>query len=109
ATTPIRTVDGWRATKARAAVLAASIRVGFTSAAAMLFEVSMARITVPSRLGVRTVVVGRASATINTASATAKKANGTWRRHLARPSNVVVTNPWAARPVARADRRRRIL
>ena len=72
----------------------------------MLFDTSMARITVPSRRGVRTVTIGRAMATTSTASAAAKKANGRWRRHLARPSNAVVTSPCWARAVARADRRR---
>ena len=40
ATTPIRIEDGWRSTNARAAVLAASIRVGLRSSAAMLPETS---------------------------------------------------------------------
>ena len=48
ATTPIVMPEGWRATKSFAATLAASIRVGFRSVAAMLPETSKARMTVPS-------------------------------------------------------------
>ena len=51
ATTPISTESGWRSTKARAAALAASIRVGSRSSARMLFDTSKARITVPSTWG----------------------------------------------------------
>ena len=51
ATTPISTLGGWRSTKRRAAALAASMRVGSMSSAAMLPETSKARITVPSIRG----------------------------------------------------------
>ena len=51
ATTPIRTDGGWPATKSRAAALAASIRVGVRSSAAMLPETSKARMTVPFDAG----------------------------------------------------------
>ena len=63
ATTPICTVSGCCSTKSRAAALAASMRVGFRSSAAMLPETSNARMTVPSTLGRLTTVCGRASAT----------------------------------------------
>ena len=63
ATTPIRIEDGWRSTNARAAALAASIRVGLRSSAAMLPETSNERMTVPSTRGTLTTLCGRASAT----------------------------------------------
>ena len=66
ATTPIRTVAGWFATKVRAAALAASIRVGVRSVAAMLPETSKARMTVPSSLGTLTTLCGRAMANTRT-------------------------------------------
>ena len=70
ATTPIRTVGGWRSTNARAAALAASIRVGGRSVAAMLPDTSKARMTVPSTRGTLTTACGRASAMTRTASPT---------------------------------------
>ena len=51
ATTPTITPGGWRSTKSSVAALAASIRVGFRSSAAMLPETSKARMTVPSARG----------------------------------------------------------
>src|SRR5512140_3684196 len=48
ATTPISTVVGWRLMKSIAAALAASMRVGVRSVAAILPETSKARMTVPS-------------------------------------------------------------
>src|SRR6516162_8463571 len=62
ATTPILTVGGWRWTNASAAAFAASIRVGAMSVAAMLFETSKSRITVPSTRGTLTTAWGRAIA-----------------------------------------------
>ena len=61
ATTPILIELGCFSMKARAATLAASIRVGWRSLAFMLFETSKARITVPSRSGTGRLTVGRAS------------------------------------------------
>ena len=58
ATTPILIVRGCFSTKARAATLAASIRLGSRSLARMLFETSNARITVPSRSGTGRLTVG---------------------------------------------------
>ncbi len=60
-TVPMRTELGWPSMNASAAVLAASIRVGATSVAAMLPETSNARMTVPSRRGTPMTLCGRAS------------------------------------------------
>ena len=66
ATTPIATVFGWASTKALAAALAASNRVGCKSVAAMLPETSNVRMTVPSNRGRLTTLCGRARATTRT-------------------------------------------
>ncbi len=87
ATTPIVTLDGWRATKSSAAALAASIRVGARSVAAMLAETSKARMTVPSCLGRATTAWGLARATDMTTSPQRKSAGGTrFRRRISRPA-----------------------
>ena len=54
----MRTLVGCRSTNAFAAALAASIRVGATSVAAMLPDTSNARITVPSKRGTPTHCLG---------------------------------------------------
>ena len=101
ATTPISTESGWRSTKARAAVLAASIRVGSRSSARMLFDTSKARITVPSRRGSPTLTSGRPKATTKSTRAPRNSANGTWRSRLARRAAGVGANPCAASSAAR--------
>jgi hypothetical protein len=80
ATTPTNTLDGWRSTKSRAASLAASIRDGFRSSAAMLPDTSNARMTTPSIRGRLTTVCGRASETIRIVSDNRKSAGGMCRR-----------------------------
>ena len=60
-TIPMRTEPAGRSMNASAAVLAASIRVGATSVAAMLPETSNARRTVPSSRGTPMTLCGRAS------------------------------------------------
>ena len=104
ATTPILIDLGCRSTKARAADFAASIRVGSRSLAFMLFETSNARITVPSRSGRATFMVGRARAKASSPSAATKKANGTWRRTRARRAAPVGTSPSEASRAARSAR-----
>ena len=76
ATTPILIVAGCCSTKARAAALAASIRVGSRSSAAMLLETSKARITVPSTRGSETFAWGRASPKSRKINATRKRRKG---------------------------------
>ena len=79
-TTPTRTPGGCLSTKARAAALAASRRVGSRSVARMDPETSMVRITVPSWAGRVTTETGRAMARIMTAKPAMNRAGGTWRR-----------------------------
>jgi hypothetical protein len=80
ATTPIWTVGGWRSMNERAAALAASMRVGVKSVAAMLPDTSNARMTVPSKRGTLTAAWGRASATTPIASPTNTSAGATCDR-----------------------------
>ena len=108
ATTPMRTSDGWRSTNARAAALAASMRVGLTSSACMLFETSKARITVPSRRGVCTSSWARAMPTTRRVRAGDEEGE----RHVAphpHPSIAARSprGPAAASAAARCARRRR--
>ncbi len=97
ATTPILIELGCFSTKARAATLAASIRVGLRSLARMLFETSKARITVPSRSGTGRLTVGRARPNTTSAIPAAKSANGMWRRRRRRLA-VVGTRPFGRQP-----------
>ena len=62
ATTPMRTFSGCSATNCLAAFCAATRRLGSTSVARMLPEMSMARITVSCCVGSVIVACGRASA-----------------------------------------------
>ena len=84
ATIPIRTDGGCRATKARAAALAASRRVGSTSVAAMLPETSKARTTVPSSRGTPMTLSGRASETTRIVTPAIMQRAGMRRVHRAR-------------------------
>ena len=83
----------------------------------MLFDTSKARMTVPSRTGRATFIVGRASAKASSPSAAAKSANGMWRRDAAplrgrrrhepfggEPGRAVGAQP--ERPPVREDERR---
>jgi hypothetical protein len=81
ATTPMRTVGGWRATNARAAALAASIRVGARSSAAMLPETSKTSMTVPSTRGTLTTACGRAIAITTRKRPRRRQAAGIRRRN----------------------------
>jgi hypothetical protein len=80
ATTPTRTFSGCSETNCLAAFCAATRRLGSTSVARMLPEMSIARITVSCCVGSVMVVCGRASASSMAASASRKKAGGMWRR-----------------------------
>ena len=68
ATTPVSTLLGWASTNATAAFFAASSRVGATSVAPMLFETSIATITVPAARVTGTDAAGPAKATASAAS-----------------------------------------
>ena len=105
ATTPITTLRGWRSTKSWAATLAASMRVGFRSSAAMLPETSKARMTVPSSRGRETTPCGRARAMVMTAKPARKSAAGNRRR---RPPGRRTTPRARPRPPCAAARRRRL-
>jgi hypothetical protein len=107
ATIPTFTSGGWRSTKALAAALAASMRVGLMSSALMLLEMSTARITVPSRLGVFTVAMGWAIPTMSRVRAAANSPKGTWRRARIFDGAAATTRPCAARVADRCARRRR--
>ena len=80
ATTPISIVAGWRSTNPRAAALAASIRVGARSSAAMLPETSNERMTVPSTRGTLTTLCGRATARTRIVRPATNSAAGSRRR-----------------------------
>jgi len=80
ATTPIRVSRGCAAMKFLAAALAAAIRVGAMSAARMLPEASIARITVSYWYGRLITDAGRAIATIISTSASSIRTGGKWRR-----------------------------
>src|ERR1700690_2237382 len=107
ATTPILTEDGCSLTNALAAAFATAKREGLTSRAAMLLEMSIARITVASRRGVVIVAMGRADAMTRSASAARKIANGRWARRLRRRPRSLATRPCAASAADRRTRRRR--
>jgi len=77
----MRIVDGCTRTNARAAARAALMRVGSMAVAAMLFETSNARTTVPWRWGRSMVVCGRASPASRTVTPSRKRTTGTCRRH----------------------------
>ena len=76
ATTPMTTLGGWRWTKSVAAAIAAAIRVGWRSVAAMLPEMSKARMTVPSWRGTSIRPCGRASATTITVKPATRRTPG---------------------------------
>ncbi len=80
ATTPITTLGGWRWTKSVAAAIAAAIRVGWRSVAAMLPEMSNARMTVPSLRGTSIRPCGRASAMTMTVKPATRRIPGMRRR-----------------------------
>jgi hypothetical protein len=98
ATTPIRTVGGWCWTKASAAALAASIRVGARSVAAMLFDTSNARIAVPSTRGTLTTACGRAIAKTTSVSPSTRQAAGPRRRHRAAADDRFAADPAGPAP-----------
>src|SRR5260370_14038466 len=81
-TTARRVLRGWSATKLRAAACAAAMRVGETSAARMLPEASIARITVSYWYGSVTTAAGLAMAISIEISASRKIRGGRWRRNL---------------------------
>ncbi len=109
ATTPITTLAGWCSTKSRAAALAASIRVGLKSSAAMLPDTSNARITVPSSLGRLTTPCGRVRAKTSMVMPRRNRPAGTRRRRRADlPVLAAASVPAAARPKLSVTRRRRL-
>ena len=75
-TMPIEYPSGATSRKVRAAATAAASREGFTSVAVIEREVSSARMTVACSPGTESVARGRATPTINAASATSARANG---------------------------------
>ncbi|MNE90178.1 hypothetical protein D3C80_1876660 [compost metagenome] len=100
-TMPRRTLAGSLTMRSRAACWAALIRVGATSVASMLREVSMASTRVMVSDGSVTVAVGRAQASRAAPSASRKSSGGMWRRsRCLRPS--------AARGSARLEYNRAI-
>ena len=96
ATTPMMTPSGRRSTMALATALAASIRDGETSPAAMLPDTSKVSISVPSRWGSATVAWGRARPTASTTSAATTRAAGS-RSRIARRAGRPRDRPRAAR------------
>ena len=76
----MRMLDGWSATKVRAARFAAAIRVGARSLAFMLADTSNARTTVPSRRGRSMFAWGRAMPTSRTTTPRRKTSGTTCRR-----------------------------
>jgi hypothetical protein len=96
ATTPTSTVSGWASTKLIAAAWAAPSRLGSTSSADMLLEMSKARITVPLIRGIDTVACGRATASSSSATAVRNITGGRCRRSAAQPVAGLVS-PAAAR------------
>ena len=80
-TMPTRVLRGWSAMKLFAAVCAATMRLGWTSAARMLPDTSMARITVSCCEGSVTTAAGRAIAISINATAARNRNGGMWRRN----------------------------
>jgi len=83
ATMPIRTSAGCSSTNAFAASRAAARRDGSTSLARIDSETSIARMMVRCSEGSVITALGRATATISTASARPSRSGGTWRRSRA--------------------------
>ena len=79
-TTPTRTLRGSSAMKALAASCEATRRFGWTSAARMLPDTSIASTMVSCCEGSVITAVGRAVASSSAASASSNSAGGTWRR-----------------------------
>ena len=104
ATTPTRTVGGWRSTTVRAAAFAASIRVGVRSVAVMLDDTSNASIIVPSRRGSGTPISGRASAASSSTTALSSSAGG--RERFQPALGAGPASPSAASSARRAARAR---
>jgi hypothetical protein len=104
-TTPMRTDGGDSSAKASAAALAASIRLGATSVAAILPDTSKARRTVPSSRGTPMTLCGRARESTRIATPRTVKAVGIRRVH---PTRRPGEDAAAAMPncAARAARRR---
>ena len=101
---PIEYPSGATSRKVRAAATAAASREGFTSVAVIEREVSSARTTVASRPATESVARGRATPTINAASATSARANGSSLRmrrgagaDAATSAGVPNAAPWALR------------
>ena len=104
ATIPIAMPGGWCWTKSVAIALAASIRVGGWSVAAMLPDTSNARTTVPCPTGSATVPCGRAIATTIPVRASTNSAAGIADR--ARAPGPLAIRPGSASAPARRARRR---
>ncbi len=96
--TPTSTVPGCSSTNFVAAACAAASRVGETSVAAMLFEMSKASSTVPDTRGTATWACGRARPTSRTGRAASSNAYGRWRLS---PPPISVPKPAAFSAAAR--------
>ena len=106
ATTPMRTLRGSRAAKALAAACDALMRLGATSGACMLPDTSIARMIVCCCAGKVSVAVGRAAATISTASDTSSNAGPACRRQPGERDTVLAARKRAGTPAARRRPRR---
>ena len=95
-TTAILTFLGRSATKALAASWAATSRFGWTSAARMLPETSIARTIVSCADGKVINAAGRDDANSSVARARKRSTGGTWRRQALRLPSASLTRPMLA-------------